>query len=38
MHVRHYHAPQSMLTLGMFSFVITAFMGCVWWACRDEGI
>ena len=28
----------SMLTLGMFSFVFVAFVGCVWWACNnDEG-
>jgi len=27
-----------MLTLGMFSFVFVAFVGCVWWACNnDEG-
>jgi len=25
-----------MLALGMFSFVIATFLGCVWWACRDE--
>ena len=25
-----------MLTLGMFTFVVAAFLGCVWWACRDE--
>ena len=26
----------SMLTLGMFSFVFVAFVGCVWWACNDD--
>jgi len=25
-----------MLTLGMFTFIVAAFLGCVWWACRDE--
>ena len=27
-----------MLTFGTFSVVITAFLGCVWWACRDEQV
>jgi len=25
-----------MLTLGIFTFVVAFFLGCVWWACRDE--
>lgn len=25
-----------MLSFGMFMFVVAAFLGCVWWACRDE--
>lgn len=28
--------PSIMLTFGMFSFIVAAFLGCVWWACRDE--
>ncbi len=25
-----------MLTLGMFSFIFVAFVGCVWWACNND--
>jgi hypothetical protein len=38
--ITHHDSKQncSMLTLGMFSFVFAAFVGCVWWACNnDEG-
>jgi hypothetical protein len=35
--MRH-HTPALMLTFGMFSLVFATFLGCVWWACRDEGV
>ncbi len=25
-----------MLTLGMFLFLFTTLLGCVWWACYNE--
>ncbi len=25
-----------MLTFGMFSIALGAFIGCVWWACQDD--
>lgn len=25
-----------MFTLGTFSFIFVAFLGCVWWACNDD--
>ncbi len=33
--IRHDHP---MLTIGMFTFVVATFFGCVWWACRDESV
>jgi len=35
--ILHY-TRRFMLTLGMFSLVVASFLGCVWWACRDEGV